>query len=107
MKILRKNDIILFFTIAIASLALVFLLRAFLPQGTTAVISVDNKEIASYSIFEDKTINLDGNTVIINNGTVKMQSAECPLKICERHSAISKKGESIICLPHKCIVEIR
>ena len=107
MKIFKKNDIILFCTIAIVSLALVFLLHIFLPQGKIATISVDNKKIGSYSLFEDNTINLDGNTVIITNGTVKMQSADCPLKICERHSAISKKGESIICLPHKVIVEIR
>lgn len=106
MKILIKNDIILFCAIAIVSLALVFLF-SLLPQGKTVVISVDNKEYGSYSIFEDKTIKLDGNTVIINNGTVKMQGADCPKKICVHHTAISKKGESIICLPHKTIVEVR
>ncbi len=107
MKILKKNDIILFFAITIVSLAMVLLLHYALPQGKTVIISVNNKQVCSCSLYENRTISLDGNTVIINNGTAKMQSADCPLKICERHSAVSKKGESIVCLPNKVYVEIR
>ena len=28
-------------------------------------------------------------------------------KICEKHRAISQTGETIICLPHKLVVEIK
>ena len=27
-------------------------------------------------------------------------------KICVNHAAISKKGETIVCLPHKVVVEV-
>ena len=30
----------------------------------------------------------------------------CPDKICVNHAAISKKGETIVCLPHKVVVEV-
>ena len=35
-----------------------------------------------------------------------MESADCPDQICVRQKAISKEGESIICLPNKVVVSI-
>ncbi len=107
MKNFNKSDIILFFSFAAICICAVLFVRIKLPQGKKAVISVNNNEIGCYSLYENKEIILDGNKVIIENGVAKMQSADCPLKICERHAAIHKKGEIIVCLPHKVIVEIR
>lgn len=35
-----------------------------------------------------------------------MISATCPDHLCIKQGAINKKGQSIICLPHKLIVEV-
>ena len=35
-----------------------------------------------------------------------MEKADCPDQVCVRHSAISRNGESIICLPHEVVVSI-
>ena len=35
-----------------------------------------------------------------------MKDANCPDKICEGHNKISYKGETIVCLPHKVVIEI-
>ena len=35
-----------------------------------------------------------------------MKDANCPDKICEGHQKISYKGETIVCLPHKVVIEI-
>ena len=35
-----------------------------------------------------------------------MEAADCRDQICVRHRAVSAVGESIICLPHKLVVEI-
>ena len=35
-----------------------------------------------------------------------MTSADCPDHLCVKQKAISKEGESIICLPNKVIVEV-
>ena len=40
------------------------------------------------------------------DGKASMAKADCPDKICVNHAAISKKGETIVCLPHKVVVEV-
>ena len=35
-----------------------------------------------------------------------MTDADCPDKICVNHATISDVGESIVCLPHRVVVEI-
>ena len=35
-----------------------------------------------------------------------MIRSSCPDLICVKHQAVSGTGESIICLPHKLIIEI-
>ncbi len=49
----------------------------------------------------------DLNIVVIERGETFVAEANCPDKICVNHSEIGNVGESIICLPHKLIVEIR
>ena len=35
-----------------------------------------------------------------------MSKADCPDQICRNHAAISQTGETIVCLPHKAVIEI-
>ena len=42
----------------------------------------------------------------IKDGEADMISADCPDKLCVHQKAISKDGESIICLPNQVVVEI-
>ena len=46
------------------------------------------------------------NTVCVRPGRIAIISASCPDQICVKHKAISKNGESIICLPHAVYVEV-
>ena len=48
----------------------------------------------------------DSNVLMIKDGRAQMKSADCPDQICVRQKAISKEGESIICLPNKVVVSI-
>lgn len=58
--------------------------------------------------FEKEYTSADGgkNTLTINDGEAKVTFADCPDGICFRHSAITRTGESIICLPHKLVVRV-
>jgi hypothetical protein len=49
---------------------------------------------------------LGKNVIEINNEQVKIIDADCHDKICVKAHAISKAGESLICLPHKVVVRI-
>ena len=46
------------------------------------------------------------NTLVIENGKADMISADCPDKLCVNQHAISSKGETIVCLPNKVVVEV-
>jgi hypothetical protein len=35
-----------------------------------------------------------------------MTEADCPDKLCVQEKAVSKNGETIVCLPHRVVVEI-
>ncbi|MBQ9155690.1 MAG: NusG domain II-containing protein [Eubacterium sp.] len=46
------------------------------------------------------------NILKIEDGRVSMVKADCPDKICVDHKPIRNVGETIVCLPHKLVVEI-
>ena len=46
------------------------------------------------------------NIVEIKGGTVSVTEASCKNQVCVRHGAISRSGESIVCLPNRLVVRI-
>lgn len=104
---LKKGDIVIICSIALAFVLSVVLLVSFSKQGSRVVIKQDNKIIYNESINTNQTVDTGTNTVIIKDGIVYMSNATCKNQICVNSGKISKKGESIICLPNKVIVEIK
>lgn len=105
---MKKGDKILIFLVAIV-LIVSFIIWAFVKNevGTKVVITKNNKVVYKASLFENKTVELGSNTVQIKNGKVSVTFADCKNQICKNHKEISKKGESIICLPNKVIAQIK
>lgn len=54
-------------------------------------------------VFETE---LGFNTLIIEDKTARVEDATCRDQICVKTYSISKPGETIVCLPHKFVVEI-
>lgn len=46
------------------------------------------------------------NLISVAAGIIVMEEADCKDQICVHHKPISSAGESIICLPHRLVVEI-
>ena len=46
------------------------------------------------------------NLISVTDGMVVVEAADCKDQICVRHKPVSSRGESIICLPHRLVVEI-
>ena len=107
----KKGDIILVSALLCIA-ALIFCALYFLtPGGDSVKIEVASKTVATLPIDTDTIYNVEiggktTNTVEIKNGEVSVISADCPDKICVNHRAVSKSGESIICLPNKVVVSI-
>lgn len=80
-------------------------------KGGTVEVYVDGKLTYSYSLDKNLTFEVDcdngKNVVEIKDGKVSVIDADCNNRACVKSKAISKKGEQIVCLPHKLIVVIK
>ncbi len=104
---MKKGDIIIISIIlAIAFISGLFFLFGG-SKGQKVVISQNNKTLYEISLHEEKKINLKTNLIIIKNGKVYVEEANCANQICVNHKPISKKGETIACLPNKVLIEIK
>ena len=103
-----KADIILTASLLLLAAVLYFVINADSSAGTTAVVRINGKTVAEYSLAVNGTYPLNGgtNTLIIENGTAHMEKADCPDKICVKQGIISKSGQCITCLPNKLTVTI-
>ena len=107
MTVLKKGDYVVIALVAVAFLLSTALLLSFSKQGNRVVIKQDNQIIYDQSIDIDKKIDIGTNEIIVINGIVYMEKASCKNQVCVKTGEISKKGESIICLPNKVIIEIK
>lgn len=105
-----RNDIFLILFFLILGLSAFAFMQFHGKSGAKIRVSVNNKEYGTYSLEKDQTITIgEGdwqNILVIKDGKASMTKADCPDKICVNHAAISKKGETIVCLPHKVVVEV-
>lgn len=107
----RRNDILLILGIllAVAVFALIFI--ATRKEGAYAAVIKSGEEIARYSLSEPREIPItDGETVtnylVIGEGEARITEANCPDQICVEHRAVSKAGETIVCLPNEIVIKI-
>lgn len=108
-----RNDVVLAAVIVIIAVAVLLLINATKVRGNSVVVKIDGEVTQSYSLsenveFEIKTgkNNENINVVAIENGKVRVTEADCPDGICKEYRPISYVGQTIVCLPHKVVVEI-
>jgi hypothetical protein len=99
--------------IFILSLAALLIFPHFQRAGDLVYIYLDGSRTPAYRLLldEDRTLRIpeEGgryNLVVIEGGTVRIAEASCPDQTCVRHSPISTTGVSIVCLPHRLVVEV-
>ena len=108
----HKTDI-LFLSILISAGVLLAVLIYFprTSAGTYVEIRVDGKRTAAYPLSADRRETLQTasgeNTILIQNGAASMTAADCPDRVCVSMRRISRSGETIVCLPHKLVLEIK
>jgi hypothetical protein len=105
-----KNDIFLCLGILCLAIIAFLIFKLNLKDGGYVNVIVGGKVTASYTLKEDINTVLitekGNNTLVIKDGKAFIQNADCPDKICAEHKPISKTGETIVCLPHKLVIEI-
>lgn len=106
---LQKKDYVLIAVIVCVTVMAVFLHEFVGGKGAgCATVKVRGEIEGVYSLSKDRTVKINGGTNLlqIKNGKVDMIEADCPDKLCVNQKAISKNGESIICLPNKVVVTV-
>lgn len=106
-KLLRLRDVF----IIVSIIAAVFVFYALLPEGgERAVVSHDGVVIAEIPLDvsgEYVFPQVGGMVFTAGDGAVSVTESGCGDKTCMRTGKISKRGEAIICVPNKVIVEIK
>ena len=79
--------------------------------GQKIVIKVDGNIYRECDISRDEVIEVEGfeggfNRVEIKDGQVSVTDADCPDKTCVKTGRIKDHGQTIVCLPHRVVVEV-
>ncbi|MBE5944680.1 MAG: NusG domain II-containing protein [Lachnospiraceae bacterium] len=109
-KLISVADIALALGIILLCVAGVIALSLMKEQGGSVQISVEGKVIETLPLSKDIeyeiTTDKGTNIVVVDNGKANVSFADCPDKVCVKHNYIDETGETIICLPHKLVIEI-
>ncbi|MEG0806285.1 MAG: NusG domain II-containing protein [Lachnospiraceae bacterium] len=111
---MKKNDILLILILLLLSAAAYVGIRfygGYSTDNAQALVTVDGTEYGRYPLSRDCTIKIKAgnkryNVLVIQNGYADMREATCPDGVCVAHRKINKKGETLVCLPNKVVVEI-
>lgn len=108
---IKKKDFLLGGGILAVALALLLVMKVTGSEaGNRIQVTVDGEVYGTYSLTEDQVIEVkEGdfyNRIRIEDGKAYMEEANCPDGYCERQGKISGGAQTIVCLPHKLVVEV-
>lgn len=108
---MRKKDLIFGFGVILIALAMMLCMKIVgETEGDQVKITVDGKIYGTYSLNKEQEIEIDAgedhNKICIHDGAVYMKEANCPDGYCMEQGKISGRKQTIVCLPHKLVVEV-
>ena len=108
---MKKNDVILGGGILVIALVLFLVMHLTRNEaGNQIRITVDGAVYGTYSLEKDQVIEVKENDfynrIRIQDGAAYMEEADCPDGYCEEQGKISGRTQTIVCLPHKLVVEV-
>lgn len=112
-SVIKRKEIIYIAVIALFSILGIFVYKQWnqSAQRLYVVVTAQGKEVVNTPLDTDFTqtiITDEGtNTLVVTDGHAHMESADCANQVCVHSAAIDSPGETIACLPHHLIVEIK
>lgn len=108
--LIKRKDFILFFVLLCVGILILLISVLRKTEGNYIVIQQNGVIIEELSLKENGTYVVEDGTyynkLVIRDGAVYVEDANCRDLICVRHGSISKVNETITCLPHKLIVYV-
>ncbi len=107
---MKKADKILILVLLLAAVGFAFFFFLQAQKGGLVRVTVDGEVKAELPLSEDTLYKVETeygfNVIEVQDGYVSIQDADCRDQICVEHKKIHLTGETIVCLPHKLVVEI-
>lgn len=106
-----RNDVLLLVILAGLCIGGMVLVHRSMTSGRCVQVTVDGDLYGTYDLREEQTISVEADGIVLNviqiqDGQAQMREADCPDHLCVHHGAISRSGESIICLPNRVVVTV-
>ena len=109
----NRNDFVLILVL-LAVILIGFLVVRLQRQkhAFTVDVSVNGTTVATYRLDEEIDTWIDGyqggqNHLVIQDGCARIEEADCPDKLCVKQGTVSKRGESLVCLPNRVVVAVK
>lgn len=110
----RKRFLTRWEWVAVLALAAGLLVWLLLPKaaGQTVEVRQGDRLVGSYPLNGAARVPVTGAhgltlTVVIEDGSVRVEDARCPDLICQHHAPITQTGESIVCLPAQVVITVK
>ncbi len=113
---LKRWDVIIILLLILSSFLplVVFALQEEDSSEKQAILRVDGQEIKRFDLVEGQKKYTylyededgDYNLIEIDGGRIRIKEADCGDQICVRRGWAKENGETIVCLPHKLVIEI-
>lgn len=106
---MKKNDWLLFGSVLITACIILLIYRLVSTEGAYAAVIQDGVTTEVYPLSDDREIVIEtpygSNTLCIRDNSAFILQADCPDKLCMKQKKISESGESLICLPHRLVIQ--
>ena len=108
---LRRHlrDILVVAALLAASGVIAAVMALTAAPGAVVSVKVDGQEVARYPLSQETRVTLTyggENVLVIEGGCARIESADCPDKVCVRTHPISEVGQTVVCLPRKLVIVI-
>lgn len=100
---MKKGDIILICLCLIVCAVLLFFPKS---HGERAEIYLDGEKVKTVSLKENSRFTVGNVSVAVEDGKIFVENSPCADRICVHTGKISRKGDTIACLPEKVIIKI-
>lgn len=104
---MNKNDFMLILCVLALCAGLLAFWHFSEKSGDIVTIMVNGELYQTAELYTDAEISVNGtNTVVIHDGEVYMESADCPDQLCVKQGKIHDAGRDIVCLPNRVVVSV-
>lgn len=109
-RLITLSDFVLILCILSLSLVSFFVIRSNNRPGDEVIIESDAGLVSISLLKGRERFGVEGrlgvSIIEISRGRVRMAESPCPSKTCIHTGWISKKGETIVCIPNHIIIKI-